>query len=69
MYSTIAIHWHDRMTAEQKLEQIQFPIENLKHLLSMMTKMHMDVPVSGEEFTALMNTLHYQVSEIDRVIH
>lgn len=69
MYSTIKINCCKDMTAEQKLEEIQFPVENLKHFLSMMSKMHMDFPVSGDEFTALMNTLHYQVSEIDRVIH
>jgi len=68
MSSLLNITCQSSLTAAQKLEEIQFPVENLKHFLSLMTKMHMDSPVSGEEFTALMNTLHYHVCEIDKVL-
>lgn len=57
------------MTAEQILEEIRFPIENLKLTLSALTKMDLDHPLTGDELTALLNTIHYQVMHITKAIH
>ncbi|MNV94141.1 hypothetical protein D3C71_1889120 [compost metagenome] len=56
------------MTAEQILEEVKFPIENLELMLSALTKMHLDYPLTGEELTALFNTLHYQVAQISKAV-
>lgn len=56
------------MTAEQILEEIQYPLENLELTLSALTKMHLDHPLTGEELTALFNTLHYQVERISKAV-
>lgn len=68
MHSTIEINSHKDMTAEQILEEIQFPLENLELTLSALTKMHLDHPLTGEELTALFNTLHYQVERISKAV-
>ncbi|MFW2077519.1 hypothetical protein ACG94X_07280 [Acinetobacter sp. ULE_I010] len=69
MYSTLEINSHKQMTAEQILEEIRFPIENLELTLSALTKMHLDHPLTGDELTALLNTIHYQVMHITKAIH
>lgn len=56
------------MTAEQILEEIQYPLENLELTLSALTKMHLYQPLTGEELTALFNTLHYQVERISKAV-
>lgn len=56
------------MTAEQILEEIQFPIENLELMLSALTKMDLDHPITGDELTALFNTIHFQVMLITKAI-
>ena len=68
MHSTIEINSHKDMTAEQILEEVKFPIENLELMLSALTKMHLDHPLTGEELTALFNTLHYQVAQITKAV-
>jgi len=68
MHSTIEINSHKDMTAEQILEEIQYPLENLELTLSALTKMHLDHPLTGEELTALFNTLHYQVERISKAV-
>lgn len=68
MHSTIEINSHKDMTAEQILEEVKFPIENLELMLSALTKMHLDHPLKGEELTALFNTLHYQVAQISKAV-
>lgn len=68
MHSTIEVNSHKDMTAEQILEEIQYPLENLELTLSALTKMHLDHPLTGEELTALFNTLHYQVERISKAV-
>lgn len=68
MESVLDINMQPNMTAEQKLTQIQYPVENLQFMLSALTKMHLDHPLTGEELTALFNTLHKQVLDIQRAI-
>ncbi|RFF22774.1 hypothetical protein [Acinetobacter sp. JW] len=68
MKSVIDINVALNMTAEQKLEEISYPVENLQLMLSALTKMHLDHPLSGDELTALLNTLHKQVLDIQRAI-
>lgn len=68
MHSTLEINSHKDMTAEQILEEIRFPIENLELTLSALTKMNLDHPLTGDELTALFNTIHYQVKLITSAI-
>ncbi|MHA3078853.1 hypothetical protein [Acinetobacter sp. ANC 5502] len=68
MHSTLHIHCHKKMTAQETLEEIQYPIENLKHFLSAMTNMSPDHGMTPQQFTAIMNMIHYQVCEIDQAI-
>lgn len=68
MHSTLEISSHKNMTAEQILEQIQFPIENLELMLSALTKMDLSHPITGDELTALFNTIHYQVMLVTKAI-
>lgn len=68
MESVLDINMQPNMTAEQKLTQIQYPVENLQFMLSALTKMHLDHPLTGEELTALFNTLHYQVAQISKAV-
>lgn len=69
MSSTIQINSTKNMTAEQKLDEIRYPLENLELTLSALTKMHLDHPLTGDELTALLNTIHYQVNQIAKAIH
>ncbi|MGQ9372759.1 hypothetical protein ACUM6W_02745 [Acinetobacter tandoii] len=68
MHSTIEINSHKDMTAEEILEEIQYPLENLEHFLYAMTKMKIDDTLKDEEFTAIINTLHYQVEQISKAV-
>lgn len=69
MKSVIDIQIKADMTAEEKLEQIAYPVENLQLMLSALTKMHLDHPLLGDELTALLNILHKQVLDIQRSIN
>ncbi|OUY08730.1 hypothetical protein [Acinetobacter populi] len=66
MSSTIQIQLRPNMTAEQKLEQIQYPVETLKYALSAFTKI--SEGLTPNEHTALFNLLHHQICEIDQVL-
>lgn len=68
MVSTIDINSNSNMSAQEKLEQIQYPVENLQLTLSTLTKMSLDVSLTAEELTALLTTLHKQVVDIQRAI-
>ncbi|MBJ8475361.1 hypothetical protein [Acinetobacter bereziniae] len=68
MNSTIEINSHKDMTAEQVLDEIRYPIENLELFLLAMTKMKIDIPLSDQEFTSIINTLHHQVSQIAKAV-
>lgn len=57
------------MTAEQILEEIEYPLENLERFLHLMTKMQLDGKLEEKEFTALINTIHYQVVQISKTVH
>ena len=69
MKSVIDIQIKADMTAEEKLEQIAYPVENLQLMLSALTKMHLDHPLPGDELTALLNILHKQLLDIQRSIN
>lgn len=56
------------MTAEEILEEIEFPLENLENLLFAMTKMKVDDHLNEKEFSAIINTLHHQVRNISRAV-
>ncbi len=56
------------MTAEQILEEIRFPIENLELFLQAMTRMKLDNALEEKEFTAIINTLHHQVVQIAKAV-
>lgn len=56
------------MTAEQILEEIRYPLENLEMFLQAMTKMKIDIALDDKEFTAIINTLHQQVNQISKAV-
>lgn len=56
------------MTAEEKLEEIRFPIENLELFLQAMTKMKLDDALKEKEFSAIINMLHHQVVQIAKAV-
>lgn len=56
------------MTAEQILEEIRFPIENLELFLQAMARMKLDNALEEKEFTAIINTLHHQVVQIAKAV-
>lgn len=68
MHSTLEINSHKEMTAEQILEEIRFPIENLELFLQAMTRMKLDNALEEKEFTAIINTLHHQVVQIAKAV-
>ncbi|WP_287912098.1 hypothetical protein [Acinetobacter sp.] len=68
MHSTIEINSHKDITAEQILEEIRYPIENLEFFLRAMTKMKIDIPLNDQEFTSIINTMHHRVCEISKAI-
>ena len=69
MHSTLEINSHKKMTAEQILEEIEYPLENLERFLHLITKMQLDGKLEEKEFTALINTIHYQVAHISKAVH
>ncbi|EHU1747771.1 hypothetical protein ACUVW2_002593 [Acinetobacter baumannii] len=69
MHSTLEINSHKKMTAEEILEEIEYPLENLENFLLAMTKMKVVERLEEKEFSAIINTLHYQVSNIKRAVH
>ena len=69
MHSTLEINSHKKMTAEQILEEIEYPLENLERFLHLMTKMQLDGKLEEKEFTALINTIHYQVVQISKAVN
>lgn len=69
MYSTLEINSHKQMTAEQILEEIEYPLENLERFLHAMTKMRLDGKLEEKEFTALISTIHYQVLQISKAVN
>ncbi|KOR16096.1 hypothetical protein ABW55_05455 [Acinetobacter sp. C15] len=68
MHSTLEINSHNNMTAEQILEEIRYPLENLEMFLQAMTKMKIDIALDDKEFTAIINTLHQQVNQISKAV-
>jgi len=68
MHSTLDIDSHKRMSAEEILEQIEFPLENLESFLYAMTKMKVDDHLTEKEFSAIINTIHHQVCNISRAV-
>lgn len=57
------------MTAEEILEEIEYPLENLQNLLFAFSKMKVDDGLKEQEFSAIINTLHHQVVNINRAVH
>lgn len=68
MSSTIEINVHKNMTAEQKLEEIRYPLENLEHFFMMLSKMKVDDILEDQDLNALVNILHNQVCQINKVV-
>lgn len=68
MYSLIDIRDTRAMTAEQKLIEIEKPIENLQLTLSLLTKMQQDIALEAKEVSAMFISLHKQVIDIQRAI-
>ena len=68
MNSILDINSHNTMTAEQKLDEIRFPIQNLEQTLSVLTKLSIQHEITSEELNALLNTLHHQVVQIAKAI-
>lgn len=68
MPSTICLNNRPNMTAEQRIEEIKYPLENLENFLMMLSKMKIDDPLSDQEFTSLINTLHQQICQINTVV-
>lgn len=57
------------MTAEEILEEIEYPLENLQNLLFAFSKMKVDDGLKEQEFSAIINTLHHQVVNINCAVH
>lgn len=68
MSSTIQINSTKNMTAEQKLDEISYPIENLELFLKSLTKMTVDDYLDDDDFTSIINIIHHQVVEINKAI-
>lgn len=51
------------------LEEIEYPLENLQNLLFAFSKMKVDDGLKEQEFSAIINTLHHQVVNINRAVH
>ena len=66
MKSLLDINVHVNMTAEQKLEEIAYPVENLKHAIAALTKIA--EPLTTDEHISLFNLIHQQVCAIDKAI-
>ncbi|MCZ3295552.1 hypothetical protein NYZ65_06260 [Acinetobacter baumannii] len=59
MHSTLDVKSHKKMTAEEILEEIEYPLENLQNLLFAFSKMKVDDGLKEQEFSAIINTLHH----------
>lgn len=57
MYSTLDIDSHKKISAEEILEQIEFPLENLESFLYALTQMKVDNHLIEKEFSAIINTI------------
>ncbi|MFX6496346.1 hypothetical protein [Acinetobacter junii] len=68
MHSTLDINSQRKMSAEEILEEIEFPLENLESFLFAMTKMKVDDHLNEKEFSAIINTIHFQVRNISRAV-
>ena len=68
MNSILDITSHNTMTAEEILDEIRFPIQNLEQTLSALTKLSIQHEITSEELNALLNTLHHQVVQIAKAI-
>lgn len=68
MHSTLDINSQRKMSAEEILEEIEFPLENLESFLFAMTKMKVDDRLNEKEFSAIINTIHFQVRNISRAV-
>ncbi|ARG15758.1 TPA: hypothetical protein JI034_17405 [Acinetobacter baumannii] len=69
MHSTLDINGHKKMTAEDILEEIEYPLDNLENFLLAMTKMKVDDTLKEKEFSAIINMIHHQVVHINRAVH
>ncbi len=69
MHSTLGVKSQKKMTAEEILEEIEYPLENLQNLLFAFSKMKVDDGLKEQEFSAIINTLHHQVVNINRAVH
>lgn len=68
MYSLIDLNCAQKNDAQQKLDDIQKPVENLQLTLSALTKMGLDFPLESDELAAIFITLHKQIIDIQRAI-
>ena len=68
MNSILDINSHNTMTAEEILDEIRFPIQNLEQTLSALTKLSIQHEITSEELNALLITLHHQVVQIAKAI-
>lgn len=69
MHSTLDINSHKKMSADEILDEINYPLENLENFLYAMTKMKVDDHLTEKDFSAIINTIHHQVSNISRAVH
>lgn len=69
MHSTLGVKSQKKMTAEEILEEIEYPLENLQNLLFAFSKMKVDDGLKEQEFSAIINTLHHQVVNINHAVH
>lgn len=69
MHSTPDVKSQKKMSAEEILEEIGYPLENLQNLLFAFSKMKVDDGLKEQEFSAIINTLHHQVVNINRAVH
>ncbi|UGQ30402.1 hypothetical protein [Acinetobacter calcoaceticus] len=65
MHSTLDVNIQKKMTAEE----IEYPLENLQNLIFAFSKMKVDDGLKEQEFSAIINTLHHQVVNINRAVH
>jgi hypothetical protein len=65
MHSTLDVNIQKKMTAEE----IEYPLENLQNLIFAFLKMKVDDGLKEQEFSAIINTLHYPVVNINRAVH
>ena len=53
----------------KKHKDVLCKIENLERFLHLITKMQLDGKLEEKEFTVLINTIHYKVAHISKVVH